>query len=360
MATITSKPTEERRGSFSKRFNWDYFLQDNVTGSRAQTIWIGILFLITLATTISGFISAPGRTAIIVGLWALAIVGVVVGELFNLHNIASRWLKENVLSSVSNTLVTLLLTLIIALVIAGLWNWGFVNATFSTELTAPDVRSQDGANWGVLWGARKLLMTGLLDPIYNNRVVWTVAMVAVLWFLSFVSSRESTREPLTIVRRIANIGWLLSPALTYLLLVGLDYKEGEALINFTTLFTGLIVTVALMGVLYLFRVIRLSPVSIAMWVLAWPVAYLVWRLIASTGIFTPINVDDIGGLLLTTIFAIFVNFLSLPVGIALALGRRTVVQGIPLWIVWPVAIISSAYFLAHKYARLVGNITKQR
>ena len=39
------------------------------------------------------------------------------------------------------------------------------------------------------------------------------------------------------------------------------------------------------------------------------------------------------------------NLLSLPLGIALALGRRTIVQGIPWWITWTVAIAATAYFL---------------
>jgi general L-amino acid transport system permease protein len=41
-----------------------------------------------------------------------------------------------------------------------------------------------------------------------------------------------------------------------------------------------------------------------------------------------------------------VNILSFPVGIFLALGRRANVQGIPTWLVWPVAIIFTVFFLA--------------
>ena len=58
MATLTSstraiEPPREKRGTFSKSFNWTYFLQDNVTGSRALTIWVALLTVITLSVAVA-------------------------------------------------------------------------------------------------------------------------------------------------------------------------------------------------------------------------------------------------------------------------------------------------------------------
>jgi len=157
MTTLT-KAFEERRKTFAKRFNWEYFLLDNLTGSRALTIWVTVLFLVTLGTFIVQLGVAPGRTLILTLIWAAGIAMVVAGELFGLHTPISRWLKDNLLSSVSNTLVTLLILLLVAQVSSGIWHWGYTTATFDSTRTAPDVRSE-GASWGVLWGARKLILT---------------------------------------------------------------------------------------------------------------------------------------------------------------------------------------------------------
>ncbi|MEZ4614637.1 MAG: amino acid ABC transporter permease [Caldilineaceae bacterium] len=144
--------------------------------------------------------------------------------------------------------------------------------------------------------------------------------------------------------KIVNLVWVLSPVASYIFLAGVSFRG--PLINPNILLGGLVIVMLFMGLLWSFKVIQLEPISITLWVAAWPVAYLGWRLIGETGLFPPIDVDRWGGLLLTMIFAIFVNILSFPIGILLALGRRSGMQGIPAWIVWPVAVISTAYFFA--------------
>ena len=347
---ITNKPPVQQRGTFSKKFNMNYFVQDNITGSRGLTIWVAILTLITAGVLVSQFINAPVRGQLIFWVWAIAVLMTVVGELFTLHTPVSRWLKENMFTSVTNALVTLLLSLLVGIVVAGLWRWGVVNATIDPALTAPDVRTQDGASWGVLWGARKLILTGLLAPEHNGRVMAITAIILALWGMSFAGTRERFQNSTfwMWVRRVANVGWALSPFIAYIFLAGLDYQA--PFINFGTLLTGTIVVVALMVVFWFFKVIQLNPLSIAMWVLAWPVAYLIWRSIGAwtvqSGYFLPIDVDQWGGLLLTMIFAVFVTILSFPIGVFLALGRRAEVQGIPRIFIWAVAIIGAIYFFA--------------
>ena len=347
MATTTqSMPSQYReapqRGRLSKRFNWEYFLQDNLTGSRWLTIWVLFLAAVTLVVTVGQLLSSPARAQVIVAVWIISVLSVVVGELFTLHTPVSRWLQENMLGTITNALTTLLLALFIGQVADSLWNWGYVNATFDPALTAPDVRST-GASWGVIWGARKLLLTGSLGPEHTWRVLLATGMVLGLWLLSFIATRPALKTTLAPLAKFTNFLWLLSPFAAYIFLAGIEYQA--PLIDINTILIGIVVALGLMAVLWFFRVIQLGPISLTGWVLAWPIGYTVWRLIAQTGIFPPINVDDWGGLLLTVIFAIFVTLLSFPIGILLALGRRADVQGIPPWIIWPIAIVSTAYFL---------------
>lgn len=344
-ASISTPIRKQKRGTFSKKFNWNYFLQDNLTGSRGLMIWVGLITLVTLGLTISQLQAAPGRATIILVVWIVGVLSVVIGELFTLHTPISRWLKENMFNTVTNTFISLLLAMLVGMIVAGIWNWGFTNATFSESLTAPEVRG-DGASWGVLSGARKLLLTGLLDPIHTWRVVLTTVMILVLWLATFIAGRPALEEQTARVRPVINFLWLLSPVLSFIFLAGIEYDSTQPLLNAGALIRGLVIVLALMGILWFFKVIQLTPPAIAGWVFAWPVAYIAWRLIAMSEVFPPINVDDWGGLLLTVIFAIFVNILSFPIGILLALGRRADVQGIPWWITWPVAIFGTIWFLA--------------
>lgn len=335
------KPTQ-RRGSFSKKFNFKYFLQDNITGSRWLFAGVALLALVTGLVAYSQWFSAPIRGGLIIGIWAILVLISVLSELFTLHTPVSQWLKESIFNSVVNALVTLLLSLLVGIVGANLWDWGFVTATFSPEMTHPDLRST-GASWGVLWGARKLLLTGLLAPEHTWRVILTTIMVLVMWLLTYIATRPSLTASTPWFGRTMIYLWLAAPVVAYIFLAGMDYEA--PLIDLNTLLIGTAAVVAIMAVLWFFRVIQLNALSATIWVLFWPVAYLIWRLIALTQIFPAIDVDKWGGLLLTVVFAIFVNILSFPIGIALALGRRADMQGIPKWITWPLAIAATAYFL---------------
>jgi general L-amino acid transport system permease protein len=90
-------------------------------------------------------------------------------------------------------------------------------------------------------------------------------------------------------------------------------------------------------------VIKFSWVNFIVWALAWPVANIAWRAIGASRAFTPINVSLWGGLLLTFIIATSVIVLSFPLGMVLALARRSQVRGIPWWLIWPVAIIAAIW-----------------
>jgi general L-amino acid transport system permease protein len=101
---------------------------------------------------------------------------------------------------------------------------------------------------------------------------------------------------------------------------------------------GAAVILAVYGLLWWQRVIKFSWPSLVGWALVWPIASVGWRWLGQSELFPAINLENWGGLMLTLIIASAVILLSFPLGMVLALGRRSQVRGIPWWIIWPVAI----------------------
>lgn len=322
------------RGSVGRRFNWQIFVQDNITGSWFQTVWVLFLTIFTTFYTIGKFKQLPVITIIILSAWIIGALMVVIGELGSKHTKLSRWLKENLLSSISNTVLTLIIALVIVSALNGIWQWAFVNANFNPEQTAPEFRSEDGATWGVISGASKLLMTGLMPPELSWRVWLALGFILVMWALTLISGRPNLKEKLSKARFVINVFWLLSPAILYIFLAGVPTKG----YNIGLALTGEIIVLGIYLLFWWQKVVQFNWGGFISTVIAWPLLYTIWWAIGMSGVLAPINVDKWGGLMLTLIIASSVIVMSLPLAMALALGRRSEVYGIPNWIVWPVAI----------------------
>jgi His/Glu/Gln/Arg/opine family amino acid ABC transporter permease subunit len=362
MAAFTESFTKIR-SSVENRFHWQYFLQDNVTGSPLLAVWVLVLALGTAFYTVRQLNVAPLSTIIILIAIGIGLVLAVANGLFQYHTKVGHWLKFNLLSSVSNVLLTLLLSLWLASAARGIWQYAVVDATFSPAETAPAVRQElgvTGASWGVLapssdiegeiGGARNLLYYGRLEPQNHPRVQVAVYLLLVLSVITFALNRTGLWARNNLLRRIFTYIWLASPLMLFVLLNGVPYEAGSDFISFSTLLTGAVVFLGLYGLLFWQRVIKFSVVGLVGTAVAWPVAYVLWRLlgrsydflvpiIGRSELFPPINPDSWGGLLLTLIVATSVIILSFPIGIFLALGRRSQVRGIPGWVTWPIAIV---------------------
>ncbi len=338
MAAITQQSFSERvQNSITQRFNFQYFLQDNITGSWLLTIWVIILALATFAFTIRQLGVFPIATIIIVIAWIIGILLVAADGLRIRHSNVGRWMRANLLNSVSNTLLTLFLLLVIYLIINGIWQWAVVNATFNPALTEPEYQSPDGATWGVIVGAWDLLMYGRFPRDQLYRVYGVVIFFVVMGIVSFATQKTGLWDRINPLRKVLTGLWVLSPIIVYILLAGVP-ADGP-FINIQTLILG---EVLLLGAFALFtwqRILKFSWLNLLVWALIWPIAYVIWRAIGQTGIFPPINVSLWGGLLLTLIIATSVIILSFPMGMVLALARRSEIRGIPWWLIWPVALI---------------------
>jgi len=346
MAAITQS-LSRFRSSVGQRFRWDYFLQDNITSSVGLMIWVAVLALVTAVYTNSQLSAAPLATIIILVVWGIFLALAIASGLFQRHTKVGDWLGANLVGSVSNALLTLFLMLLLASSFRGIWSYAVVNATFDPALTAPDVRTQTGATWGwlaatnadpeVQGGARDLLYYGRLDREFVPRVQASVWIVLILSIISFVANRTGLWERNKLLRQTLIYLWLFSPIALFILLNGIAYDPESPLINFSTIISGTAVLLAIYGLLWWQKVIKYSLAGLIITAAAWPVVYIVWRLLASSETFPAINVDLWGGLMLTMIIAVSVIILSFPVGIILALGKRSQVRGIPGWIIWPVA-----------------------
>ncbi len=332
--TTLAKNFTELRASIGRGVNWRLFVQDNITKSWYQMVMVTLLTLFAVFYTAGQINELPVSTIILLIAWVVGVALVVIGELRRSHTNLSRWLKNNLFSSVSNTLLTLLVALVLVAAVNGIWRWGVVNATFNPDKTAPEFQPENGATWGVVVGARKLLLTGLLPPDLSWRVWLSLGFILGLWALTYVTGRPSLKERLRIGRLITNGLWPLSPVALYIFLAGIP----EGPYNVSGAAAGAAVLLAIYLLLYWQKVIQFSTVSVVVTAVAWPLLYTIWWGIGQSGIFPLINVDDWGGLLLTLIIASSVILLSLPLGIVLAFGRRSEVYGIPNWIVWPLAI----------------------
>jgi general L-amino acid transport system permease protein len=171
-----------------------------------------------------------------------------------------------------NTPASALVTLIIALWVAAAVRGLLDWAIINASFAGPGEHT--GATWGIVIANFKLFMTGQFPTAQLWRVWASVVLLLVLIGLS-IPVYGPLRQRLRPIRPLVTGLWLISPILLWLLLRG-----GLGLPNIETRF---------------------------------------W-----------------GGLLLTLVITVFALVLSFPLGVLLALGRRSQLLGIPAWITYPV------------------------
>jgi general L-amino acid transport system permease protein len=172
--------------------------------------------------------------------------------------------------------------------------------------------------------------------------VWlALGFILALWAATYIGGRPKLREKLRTARLGTNVLWLLSPVVLYVFLAGL----ADSPLNLTGMLTGAGVLLAIYLLLWWQKVISYSSLGLFVSAAAWPLLYTIWWAIGRAGVFPPINVNNWGGLMLTLIIASSVIVLSMPLGMVLALARRSDVYGIPPGIMWPVAFGATVWGL---------------
>jgi len=274
------------------QFSWRQFFRDHLFKSWWLTLWLAALAFVTFRFVAGQFAAAPVITAAIVVVWLLSVLVASVSSALHQHTPFSYWLSHNLYNSVSNVLITLLLVLGIVAIVRGFVGWAFVRASISTD---PKIAAQTlaqwahpGANWGAVIANRRNLMVFRFPRDQDWRlwllVLWNVVLVVMS---TYVYSREVFRR--SRIRRILTLLWLITPIIAFVLLIGIGTSGPLP---------------------------RINPD------IAW------------------------GGLLLTLIVAVFGIVASFPIGLMMALGRRSKIKGVPPWLTWLVVVPLTLYLLA--------------
>ncbi len=293
MTTLKQDSQKLTLGGREVHFNLRQFLQENFARSWLRTAWLLALIYLTGLVVWGQFQAAPVLTALVVLVW-LGTVGVTaVNELTRHHSAATYWLKNNLYSSISNALVSLLLLLLLIAGIRGFIGWAFLRASFTTDPEAAKAAlaqfAEPGANWGAISANMRNLMV-FRWPRSEDWRLWSIIIWNVVLFVpsQFVYRREVFRKSL--IRRVLTALWLLTPIIAFLLLRGINGAGN--------------------------LIPQLSPDQ------AW------------------------GGLLLTLVVAVFAIVASFPLGVLLALGRRSQIHGVPARFTYGTAVLLTLFFLA--------------
>jgi general L-amino acid transport system permease protein len=274
MATLTHISGSRSRRLVSEVAGW---WQENVVGAPYKNLFNIALAWAAFAVFRSQFDSAPALTGAIGVVWLLGLIGVVAGALTHRFNAVTQWLKERLYNSPASALVTLFILLLVSGLAQTVWAWAVVNASFSADPKAAAASDHAGATWGIIFANIKLLMVGQFDIAELWRVWASVAILIGLSALSF-PVYGPFKGRLRPIRPFVTWAWLLSPP--------------------------------------------------ALWVLL--------RGIGEGGFLGQIESRTWGGLLLTLIISVFAIVVSFPLGVLLALGRRSTIVGIPAWLTYGV------------------------
>ncbi|MCO5189088.1 MAG: ABC transporter permease subunit [Anaerolineae bacterium] len=287
-------------GSAFRNLNLRRYWLDNVRRSWLQTIWLLILLLVTIWFAIGQLQEHFASTIIIFVVWAASVIWTAVSDVRRSHRPMTLWLKTNLYGSLSNVVLSLLLALILAFIIIGFFDWAVVRASFSTnptvskiQLERKSVDGKEGAAWGAVIDNFRNLMVFRWPTDQDWRLFAILLWNVILLIPSlYVFRKEVFRR--SRIRRVLTILWILTPFVVFFLLRGF---KSDGLFGF----------------------------------LAGPIPYL--------------NPDIAwGGLLLTLIIAVFAIVASFPLGLLLALGRRSKITGIPAWLTYGALGLIALYF----------------
>ncbi len=272
MATLAQSLTARSSHIGEQISGW---IQENITSSPYLLVANAALLWAAVAVFRGQLQSAPEMAYGVGASWLGAAVLVAIGALTRRYNFVTQWLKDRLFSSSLNALVTLIISLLATNLLQQAANWAFFNANFSTDPKAAAASQHTGATWGIISANLKLFLVGQFEASQLWRVWAAVILLVALAGVS-VPVYVLVSRRLQPVRRWVTWAWLMSPLVLWLLLRG----YGES-----------------------------SPLPV-------------------------IETRTWGGLLFTLIISVFAIVVSFPLGVLLALGRRSAIYGVPAWLTY--------------------------
>ncbi|AUG55853.1 amino acid ABC transporter permease [Thalassospira marina] len=243
-----------------------------------------------------------------------------------------RWIRSRCFNSIGNSILTVLVLGLAFYVIDYALNWAVFDAVWhaANRRECMDI-SPEGACWaGVIdW------FNGLMYGRYPHEEQWRVnlgVILAVAWLLP-LSCRSIAHRSLVL------ISWVgLYPFLGAWLFLGGAFGVETGLLHtvFTSLAAGFMVMIYLNWVLALLNRPSLTDLAyplaarftarqthIYSLLIVWLVLAVISGAVLSQVALPPVAIERWGGLFLTLIIASFAITMSIPIGVLLALGRRS-------------------------------------
>jgi general L-amino acid transport system permease protein len=335
MATISQNLQSLLRMERRYRLNLRQFFEENVTRSWLLTGWLAFLAYVTLQVAIGQLREQPFLTGAVLLVWFATLTWTVLNEVSRQHVHTTFWLKSNLYSSITNALLTLLLTLLVISFFRGFIGWAFVRASFTTDTAAAAERlaqfEEEGANWGAVIANLGQLAIYRYPRGEVTNLVAAVALLVVLAVPSVVVFRQA-RFRKSLLRRGLTLAWAVLPLVVWFLIRGIDYWRIGAMV------AGVVVAYVIGSAVSGWAQPRGAVVRVG--------ATVVWLLLFAgvavmtanlTGGASTVRYDNWGGFLLTIVISVFAIAVSFPIGVVLALGRRSKIRGVPPWLTYLIA-----------------------
>jgi general L-amino acid transport system permease protein len=231
------------------------------------------------------------------------------------------WLRESLFSSIPYTLLTLLCLYILYVIIPPIVEFLFTNAVWTgTDRAACATQAQGGMQpdgwFGACWAYVGAYTNQFVYGRYPDAEQWRVNVVAVMFFGGLipllVPAAPFKRENIVFMA-------IVFPVATLILLTGGHFAVGGLYVPL------LIAAVLVLAVVFAFAKLSESdpmPGLRSAGLLFVALAVLLFILGFDFGL-RPVGTSRWGGLLVTMVIALTGIVASLPIGIALALGRRS-------------------------------------
>jgi general L-amino acid transport system permease protein len=226
------------------------------------------------------------------------------------------WLRDNLFSSIGNSILTILGIYLTWVLVSGLVSWGIINATWIAK-DGGDCRANSGACWPFVGAKFGQFMYGR----YPDAERWRVNLT---YFLALAGLIPLMIPAGATAKRLALIGLALIAGGAVFIFMGNVYAEGWTnALNAGSLMSVAASAAVLVGVAWLLQQFpRLRAPTAIYTFFAFPVLAYFLLFGGSFGL-RAVPTEQWGGLLVTLVVASTGIAAAFPLGVALALGRRS-------------------------------------
>ena len=229
-----------------------------------------------------------------------------------------HWVREHLFKNVTYTLLTLLGIYLIYLVVPRLIQFAFIDAVWEGQDRNACVDTH-----GACWAYVKAYFPQFVYGRYPVEEIWRVNIVFIVGILgltpALIPSAPFKRENVLFML-------LVYPVLTFILLTGGNLNFEDYLTEYAILFAAVL---ALAAIISYATQSPIRPVITTLGAIGIGIAIILGIMSFDFGL-TPVETDKWGGFLVTLVIAITGIVASLPLGIALALGRRSKMPAVRL------------------------------